>query len=84
MRETWNYIGKTRKNTADILLFAVDAVIGSSIRVAPFNRTVLSKLGVWLQGDSNELEKIRETLDKRLKKAKILFHSMKWEGDKGR
>lgn len=75
---TYNYIGENVEVTGKILRHAIEAVKGSSVRVAPFKDEYLTRLGVWLQGEQVEVVEAVVKLNKELKDKKVEFHFMPW------
>jgi len=76
--ETWNYDADGLEAQGKVLKHAALAAMGTSIRVAPFEDDALAKLGVWLRGDSVELEAVRRTLDESLQESKVKFSALQW------
>lgn len=76
--ETYNAVGEKLTDNARILREAVLAALGTSVRVAPFNDELLRKVGVWLQGDSLEMEEVVRQLSGLLQAAKVGAVIMPW------
>ena len=81
-KQIWNYLAPDRRAMNVLLKEAVVAASGSGVRVAPFKRGLLYRVGVWLIGEKEEIEKVRSGLDARLSLVEIDFHAMLWEGDR--
>jgi hypothetical protein len=50
-----------------------------NIRLAPFDDETLTKLGVFIRGEFEEVEGFRQMLDKELEKQKVKFDSLQWQ-----
>jgi hypothetical protein len=81
---TYNYLGNGSEANGAILREAALAAVGTGVRVAPFRDEYLTKLGVWLQGDPEEVARVVALLDEALERAKVEHTRMQWRGTTGK
>ena len=77
--EVWNYVADGLDATGVVLAEAALAVVGTRVRVAPFDDDLVAKMGVWIRGERSAVEEVREALDAALVKSKVTFNAMRWE-----
>ena len=55
---SWNLIAETLENTHKLLARAASAAIGTAVIVGPFSDELLSRVGVWLEGEPDEVKDV--------------------------
>ncbi len=55
---SWNLIADTLENTHKLLARAASVARGTAVIVGPFSDELLSRVGVWLEGEPDEVKKV--------------------------
>lgn len=73
-----HYIGDSVESNVRILRYAMESIVGYSVRVAPLHDDMVTRMGVWLRGDINVLAEVMLDLGDRLKGKKVKFALSFW------
>jgi len=74
----WNYVAGDLVETGELLVAAIVAAVGSTVRVAPLDDEISARLGVWLGGERRELDAVREVLKKDLDGRGLTWNGLEW------
>ena len=77
---TVNYIGETIEDNGRILAMAARVLSeqGGGVRLAPFRDDLVVRIGVWIEGDAEQVRQFTTRLDDLLSDEKIPYSSLPW------